>query len=78
MLTTALIKFFVDFLVLLSAALPNYTPPPAVDLSAFQVIAWLVPINEIVTLSAGMAAFAVASLLYFAFNWVINKGLHSG
>jgi hypothetical protein len=78
MITVLLIKVFVGLLAVLALALPNYTPPPAVDLSAFQVIAWLVPINEIVTLSAGMVAFAVASLLYFAFNWVVNKGLHSG
>jgi hypothetical protein len=58
--------------------LPTWELPQIADLSAFKVIAWLVPINEIVTVSAAMGVFAVASLSYVAINWVVNKIRGSG
>lgn len=58
--------------------LPTFTPPRGADLSAFQVIAWLVPINEIITLSTLIVTFVVASLAYMAINWVLNKVRGSG
>ena len=78
MIIGGLVKLLVAILMGLTVFLPDYKPPPAADLSAFQVIAWLVPVNEIVTLTATMVAFAVVSLAYAAINWVINKGRGSG
>ena len=57
----------------LVALLPSYAPPSAVNLSAFQVIAWLVPLGEIVMLGAVMLAGVVASLGYTVINWTLNK-----
>lgn len=78
MITVWVLKGFVALLVTLAALLPEYTPPPAADLSAFQIIAWLIPINEIVNLAAVMAAFVVVTLAYVSVNWIINKARGSG
>lgn len=78
MITKGLITLLVKIIAIAAKLLPDYTPPPSADLSAFQMLAWLVPINELVSLAALMAAFAFASLLYFAVNWSINKAMHSG
>jgi hypothetical protein len=58
--------------------LPTYTPPGAADLTAFQVIGWLIPLNEIVLLASGMALFAVAGLVFTVVNWSLNKVRGSG
>lgn len=78
MITLALLKVLMVILLGLTLLLPTYTPPKPADLGAFQMIAWLVPINELVTLSAAMCVFAVASVAYVAVNWVINKARGSG
>jgi hypothetical protein len=78
MITKGIIDLLVNLLIVLAHLLPDYTPPPAADLGAFQIIAWIVPINEIIGFASIMATLAIASLTYFGFNWVINKGLHSG
>lgn len=78
MITVYLTKFFVQLLVLIAKVLPDYTPPPAADLGAFQFVAWLVPINEIVNIASAMGAFALASLIYMTYNWIINKMRGSG
>lgn len=78
MIVTGLLKLLMAILMMLVFFLPSYTPPPPADLSAFGVIAWLVPVNEIVTLTAALVGFAVASMTYVAANWVINKVRGSG
>ena len=78
MITVWTLKTLVGLLTILSKVLPDYTPPPAADLSAFQIIAWLIPINEIVNLAAVMVAFVISTLIYVSANWVINKARGSG
>ena len=72
----------VDLLVLLLDALisliPDYTPPASVDLSAFSIISWLIPVGEIINIVAVMVAAIMASLSYIAVNWLINKIRGSG
>lgn len=78
MLVTALTKILMALLMGAAYFLPTYTPPRAADLGAFQIIAWLVPINEILVLVGVIGAFAAVSLIFAAVNWVINKGRGSG
>lgn len=79
MIVSLLASFIMVVLLGLVFLLPTYIPPKGADLSAFQVIAWLVPINEIVSLvSLVIVPLVIASLGYFVVNWTINKGRGSG
>lgn len=78
MITVTVIKWFFGLLAGLAQVLPDYAPPAAADLSSFQIIAWLIPINEVVNLAAMMGAFAAATLIYVTYNWIINKARGSG
>jgi hypothetical protein len=78
MIIQGLVALIVTILQGIVYILPTWELPEVADLSAFKVIAWLIPINEIVTLSAAMGLFAVASLAYVAINWVVNKVRGSG
>lgn len=78
MILGGLIKLLKALLLALTALLPDYTPPPAADLSAFSVIAWLVPVNEVVVLASVMVGMVVATLTYAAVNWTVNKARGSG
>lgn len=62
----------------LTLLLPSYSPPTSVDLSAFQVVAWLIPLQEIVTLASVFVAAVVASLTYTLANTIFNKVRGSG
>ncbi len=57
---------------------PTFDLPDAADLSAFKVIAWLIPINEIITLTSVIVALVILSVSYFGVNWVANKVRGSG
>ncbi len=78
MIISGIIYFLVGVLQAVVYMLPTWQIPQVADLSAFRVIAWLVPVNEIVTISAAMAVFAIGSLSWVAINWVINKLRGSG
>lgn len=78
MILAGLIKLLKALLLALIAFLPDYTPPEAADLSAFSVIAWLVPVNEVVVLASVMVGMVVATLTFAAVNWTVNKVRGSG
>jgi len=73
-----LLSLLMLILLGLVSLLPSYTPPSGADLSAFSVIAWLVPVGELSVLAAVMVAAVVATLGYTLVNWVINKARGSG
>lgn len=78
MIVGGLVSLLVLVLLGLVALLPSYTPPPAADLSAFSVIAWLLPVNQILVIASLMVAAVVATLGYTLINWLINKLRGSG
>lgn len=78
MIIGGLLTLLMFLLLGMVVLLPSYTPPPGADLSAFAVIAWLVPIGEIAMLASVMVAAVVATLGYTAVNWVMNKVRGSG
>lgn len=78
MIISGVMKICAFIIKMMLFLLPTFTPPGGADLSAFHVIAWLVPINEIITLSTVIVTFVVASLGYVAVNWVLNKVRGSG
>jgi len=78
MILGSLLSFLSLLLLGVVFLLPTYTPPGAADLTAFQVIGWLIPLNEIVILASGMALFAVVGLGFTVVNWSLNKVRGSG
>lgn len=73
MIIDGLLSLLMLLLLGLTFLLPTYTPPQGADLSAFQVIAWLIPIGEIITLTSVIVSIVVVSLTYAFINWAINK-----
>lgn len=78
MITENLANLLKQIMMALLILLPDYQPPPAADISAFSIIGWLVPINEIVLLATFIGLYASASLVYALVNFVINKVRGSG
>ncbi len=78
MLTDAILDWLVGLLIGLASLLPRFDMPTGTSLSVLAAANFVLPIAEIPVVFTVMVAFAIASGIYFLWNWVVKKLRGSG
>jgi hypothetical protein len=73
MVTDAILDWLVALLSGLANLLPDFQMPTGTSLSILAAANFVLPIAEIPVIFSVMASFALASGLYFLWNWTIKK-----
>jgi hypothetical protein len=78
MLTDSVLDWVVAVLSALASILPDFQMPTGTSLTILAAANFVLPIAEIPVVFSVMVSFAVASSVYFLWNWVIKKIRGSG